>query len=84
MRDSHDGNRKGLNEKGLGERVLGSLMLLSFGCLMLAYLVAIDHVDWFTLRPVSGTAAAMSNASHMPERATPNASRPIEKAGDVD
>ena len=66
MRDS-DGR---MNRAAL-ERLIGSLMLLSFGCLMLAYLIAIDRTEWFSLRPASGTAAAMSNAAHaetLPQR----------------
>ncbi|HEX7822206.1 MAG TPA: hypothetical protein VF463_16475 [Sphingobium sp.] len=38
-------------------------MLLSFGLGILAFLIAIDRPEWFTLRPASGTAAAMSKAS---------------------
>jgi hypothetical protein len=49
--------------KKMVDQLLGSLALLGFGCLMLAYLVAIDRTEWFNLRPASGTAAAMSNAS---------------------
>jgi hypothetical protein len=37
MRDTDDHSRK-----KIVDQLLGSLMLLSFGCLMLAYLVAID------------------------------------------
>lgn len=40
----------------------GALML-SFGVAVLGFLVAIDHPEWFHLRPVSGTAMAMSHAA---------------------
>ncbi|MGV3769683.1 MAG: hypothetical protein ACO1NM_06610 [Sphingobium phenoxybenzoativorans] len=46
------------------ETIVGSLMLLSFGLGILAFLIAIDHPEWFSLRPASGTAAAMSKASN--------------------
>jgi len=38
-------------------------MLLAFGLGMLAFLVAIDRPEWFHMRPMSGTASALSNAS---------------------
>lgn len=46
-----------------GEALVGSLALLAFGLGILAFLIAIDRPEWFTLRPASGTAAAMSKAS---------------------
>ncbi|MCE7795537.1 hypothetical protein LWE61_03085 [Sphingobium sufflavum] len=58
------------------EKLAGSLMLLSFGLAMLAYLIAIDRPEWFSLRPVSGTAAAMSNASHAHPHDNASANRP--------
>lgn len=51
------------NSRKNPETLRGSAMLLAFGLGMLAFLVAIDRPEWFNLRPVSGTAAAMSNAS---------------------
>lgn len=48
------------------ENLAGSLMLISFGLAILAYLIAIDRPEWFTIRPVSGTAAAMSNVAQPP------------------
>jgi hypothetical protein len=51
------------DSKTVIETVRSSLMLLSFGLGILAFLIAIDRPEWFNLRPVSGTAAAMSNAS---------------------
>ena len=40
-----------------------SLFALVFGLVALGFLTAIDHPDWFHIRPVSGTAAAMANAA---------------------
>lgn len=37
-----------------------SLVLLAFGLTVLAFLVAIDRPHWFSIKPVSGTAAAMA------------------------
>jgi hypothetical protein len=46
----------------LMESLRGSLLWLCFGLSILAFLVATGHPEWFVLRPVSGTAAAMSHA----------------------
>ena len=48
---------------GLSESLRASLMMLAFGLTILAFLVAIDRPHWFKIHPVSGAAAAMSNAS---------------------
>ena len=40
-----------------------SLFLFGFGVALLLFLVAIEHQNWFHIRPGSGTAAAMSYAS---------------------
>jgi hypothetical protein len=40
-----------------------SLIAFAFGLTILAFLVAIERPEWFHIRPVSGVAAAMSNAS---------------------
>lgn len=39
-------------------------LLLLFGVGVLGFLVAIDHPDWFSIRPATGTSIAMSRASH--------------------
>lgn len=41
----------------------GRLALLMFGLTVLAFLTAIDRPEWFHLKPVTGTAAAMVYAS---------------------
>lgn len=43
--------------------IWASVLLLSFGLGVLLFLVAIERVNWFHLRPASGVAAAMSYAS---------------------
>lgn len=43
-----------------------SLSLLAFGLALLAFLIAIDRPQWFVLRPASGTAAALAEASVKP------------------
>ncbi len=46
-----------------GESLWSSVFFLSFGLTILLFLVAIEHQNWFTLKPATGTAAAMSYAS---------------------
>ncbi len=53
-----DGNR---GDKS-AHPVWGPIGLLGFGLFVLAFLIAIDRPHWFSIRPVSGTAAAMSLA----------------------
>lgn len=40
-----------------------SAFFFSFGCVLLLFLVAIEHQNWFHIKPMSGTAAAMSYAA---------------------
>ncbi len=47
----------------LRQSLVGNFLLLLFGLGVLGFLVAIDRADWFTLRPVSGTSVALSNAA---------------------
>ncbi len=47
----------------LGQSVRATLMMLAFGLAILAFLISIDHPEWFRLRPMTGTAIAMSHAS---------------------
>lgn len=51
------------NSRSILETMQASLMALAFGLGILAFLIAIDRPQWFNLRPASGTAAALSNAS---------------------
>lgn len=45
------------------EPVWSSLFLLAFGVAILLFLTAVEHQNWFSLKPATGTAAAMSYAS---------------------
>jgi hypothetical protein len=51
------------NRRMMIEKAAASFMLLCFGLGSLAYLIAIDRADWFEVRPASGAALAMANAS---------------------
>jgi hypothetical protein len=53
----NDRGRKGRQE------LWSTVFLFGFGLFLLAFLIGIDHQNWFHIRPVSGTAAAMSLAS---------------------
>jgi len=48
------------------QRILASGLLLAFGVGTLLFLIAIEHQDWFEVRPASGTARAMSYAAERP------------------
>jgi cytoskeletal protein RodZ len=45
------------------EALTGRALLFAFGLGVLAFLVAIDHVEWFAIRPATGTSLAMANAA---------------------
>lgn len=49
--------------RSLIESARASLLMLAFGLGVLAFLIAIDRPEWFHVRPATGTAAAMANAS---------------------
>lgn len=57
-----------------------SLMLLCFGLGVLAFLVTIERVNWFQIKPASGTAAAMAKAS---EKATANVTSAMARPADT-
>lgn len=52
------------DDRGLSPSLRASLTMLAFGLVVLAYLVAIDHPQWFHIRPITGTASAMSAAAN--------------------
>jgi len=58
MRQFHDEN-----SKSWAGSFRAGLAMLTFGLGTLGYLVAIDHPEWFHLRPMTGAAVAMSAAS---------------------
>ncbi|MDF2493616.1 hypothetical protein [Sphingomonas sp.] len=45
------------------EQFWSSLFFMCFGVAILLFLVAIEHQEWFSLTPATGTAEAMSYAS---------------------
>ncbi|MGR6329709.1 hypothetical protein ACU5AX_11640 [Sphingomonas sp. XXL09] len=45
-----------------------SALVLAFGLLALAFLVAIDRPGWWQIKPATGTAAAMSYAAEKPSK----------------
>jgi len=56
-------NQPDKDRRLLIEKAAGSFMLLCFGLGSLAFLIAIDRSEWFAVRPASGAALAMANAS---------------------
>jgi len=44
-----------------------------YGVAVLSLLVAIEHVDWVHIKPATGTAAALYNASSHPDHDQKNA-----------
>lgn len=54
----------------------GSWKFLGFGLFVLAYLVAIEHPQWFVLRPATGTAIALASAAE----AAPAQKRSVDPA----
>lgn len=45
------------------ESAMGNLLLFVFGCGVLAFFASVDRVDWLTIRPASGSSAAMAQAA---------------------
>lgn len=50
----------------LRESLTGNLLLLLFGCGVLAFLVSVDRLDWFSIRPATGTSIAMARSTEKP------------------
>lgn len=48
--------------------IWSSMFFLAFGCALLLFLVAIEHQNWFHIKPMSGTATAMSYAAKKPAK----------------
>ncbi|KQM21896.1 hypothetical protein [Novosphingobium sp. Leaf2] len=47
----------------LREALMGNGLLLLFGCLVLAFLVSVDRMNWFAIRPATGTSIAMARST---------------------
>jgi len=52
------------DKRRMAEVFLGRALLLLFGLGVLGFLVAVDHADWFSIRPATGTSIAMAKASN--------------------
>lgn len=63
MRNMPDADRTRLRES-----LMGNLLLLLFGCGVLAFLVAADRVNWFSIRPATGTSIAMARSTEQPHK----------------
>ncbi len=61
MRNLSEADRKRLRES-----LAGNALLLLFGCTVLAFLVAVDRADWFSIRPATGTSIALSASASVP------------------
>lgn len=53
---------KNKSVKASAKGARSKLIILGFGLAVLGVLVSIDHPEWFRLRPVTGSAVAMSLA----------------------
>ena len=53
------------------ESLGATLFVLAFGLGTLGFLVAVDHPEWFHIRPISTAAGALYMASH-PDNASDN------------
>ncbi|MCJ2184520.1 hypothetical protein MTR62_17750 [Novosphingobium sp. 1949] len=45
------------------ENLIGNFLLFGFGCAVLAFFVTVDRVDWLSIRPATGSSAAMAQAA---------------------
>jgi len=66
MRNMTDADRTRLRES-----LVGNGLLLLFGCGVLAFLVSVDRLDWFSIRPATGTSIAMARSTEKPQPAAP-------------
>ncbi|WP_159980997.1 MULTISPECIES: hypothetical protein [unclassified Novosphingobium] len=63
MRNMTDADRTRLRES-----LVGNFLLLLFGCGVLAFLVAADRVNWFSIRPATGTSIAMARSTEAADK----------------
>lgn len=73
--DEHD-------KKNRVETLHSTLMIIAFGLTSLAFVIAIDRPEWFHIRPISGTAVAMSMASGNNSTVTPQQQQPEQPAAE--
>lgn len=62
--------------------IRSNVVMLLFGIMILFYLVAIDHREWFSLRPASVGAVALSQASDRSRSGDNSGDNLAQKAGD--
>lgn len=55
--------------EGLFQSVRGSLMLLSFGLTVLAFLIAIEHPEWFRRHVPHAVSASMAKSAAQADNA---------------
>lgn len=72
MRNMTDADRARLRES-----FIGNGLLFLFGCGVLAFLVAVDRVDWFSIRPATGTSIAMARSTESAPKVGPAAAAPM-------
>lgn len=75
MRNLTDAERTRLRES-----LIGNGLLLLFGCLVLAFLVSVDRLEWFSIRPATGTSIAMARSAEMAHAKTPPAKSGVSLA----
>lgn len=71
MRNMTDADRARLRES-----FLGNGLLFLFGCGVLMFLIAVDRVDWFSIRPATGTSVAMARSAESVVKVGPAAAEP--------
>ncbi|GAB7550782.1 hypothetical protein NRB_02760 [Novosphingobium sp. 11B] len=72
MRNMTDADRARVRES-----FIGNGLLFLFGCGVLAFLVAVDRVDWFSIRPATGTSIAMARSTEGAPKVGPAAAEPV-------
>lgn len=72
MRNTTDADRARVRES-----FFGNGLLFLFGCGVLAFLVAVDRVDWFSIRPATGTSIAMARSTESAPKVGPAAAEPV-------
>ncbi|MFC3213512.1 MULTISPECIES: hypothetical protein [Novosphingobium] len=76
MRNMNDHDRD-RDRARLRESLIGNGLLFLFGCGVLGFLVAVDRVDWFSIRPATGSSVAMARASERAPRVGPAVGQPV-------
>ncbi len=72
MRNMTDADRARLRES-----FISNGLLFLFGCGVLAFLVTVDRVDWFSIRPATGTSIAMARSTEHAPKVGPAPAEPV-------